>query len=427
MLEYKDRNVWYAMSSAPAVQSISKAEGSFSSGLLAREATRYPIHGRHQQAGPLVSAMREMGSAAKGNANAPAVIALWDAVGITHELAGFNHDVLGWVDKYISEREFEMHAMTNLEGLKKAVADGAVARQTRYQGSTFGRSEVGERNAVRRLAARRMAEPRQSQQFEVCDIVDNWAQKGVNYNVYEPALHDANNLSEPERSVEIKRVRVMAERHLVRVRSRSWDKYEDKLDKNAFSHFQRQVQALQAAADKILNQRMGDLVAWLGATSLIDALTEFHAEDLDDGIAFESLVGEAIHGMNGSTEGASKLDAWAQDTEFGEINLLWRSLALNQKELTTELRSILSEAKQHQRDRTLASAVEWTGYSAKSCKAFVETYKKFSAVQTANAAASSPGGSRTFGVKINPVNMHGVDKIVVTAGDRILKTFSVRD
>jgi hypothetical protein len=425
VLEYKDWDVWHAMSSTPAVQSISKADGSFSSGLLARETTRYRIHGRHQQMSALISAMQEMGTAAKGNANAPAVIALWDAVGITHELAGFNHDVLGWVHKYTSEREFEVHAMTNLEGLKKAVADGAVASQTRYQGSTFEHSEVGERNAARRLAARRMAEPRQSQQFEVCDIVDDWAQKGVNYNLYEPALHSAASLSEPERSVEIKRIRVMAEKHLVQVRSQSWEKYEDKLDKNAFSHFQRQVQALQAAADKILNQRMGDLVAWLGSTSLIDALTEYHGEDLDDGVAFESLVGEAIHGMNGSAEGARKLEAWAQDTEFGEVNLLWRSLALNQKELAAELRSILAEAKQHQRARTLASAVEWTGYSAKSCKAFVETYKKFSAVQTANLAASSAGGSRAFGVKINPVNMHGVDKIVVTAGDRIFKTFSV--
>jgi hypothetical protein len=425
VLEYKDPAAFHPILATAAVPALSSADGTFSSFLLAKETTRYPLYARHKQTPPLVAAMKRMDSTSPGNANAPAVIALWDAVGITHELAGYSHDVMGWVDKYLEERALEMNAMNHIEGLKKALADRAVVAETRYETSTFKRTAVGERNTARRVGAQRKSEPRRSQQLEVCTILEDWASKGLNYDLFEPALVDADMASEPERSVLIKKVRVQAEGRPDQVRRQAWTKYEEKLDKPAYARFQQQYQALQVAANNILNDRMGDLVSWLGSTALVDALTEYHPENVDDGVAFEKLIGDAIYGMNGSKAGGAKLDAWVHDLEAGETNLIWRAVALNQKDVIAELSATLAEAQRYRQEQRLASAVEWTGYGAKSLKAFADVYKKFSSVHNANTTASSTKGSTAYGIKINPVNMRGADKIAITVGDRIFKAFCV--
>lgn len=425
VLEYKEKPAWYPILATDVVPALSRADGSFSSNVLARQTTRHTLHSRHGQAARLVAEMKSIGRSLSAAANAPAVIALWDAAGITHELAGFTHDVLGWVDKYLAERAFQMNAMQHIESLKKALADGAVAAETSYQTTTFANTAVGQRNRDRRFGALRKTEPRRSQQLEVCAILEDWADKGLNYDLFEPALVDADMATEPNRSVYIKKVRTQAEQRPHRVRTRAWTKYEEKIDKPAYASFQRHYQSLHAAADKILNDRMGDLVAWLGSTALIDALTEFHMENVDDGVAFATLVGEVINGMNGSVQGAAKLDAWVNDLAADETNLLWRAVALNQKDMVAELRATLAEAQRYKQEQKLASTVEWTGYGAKSLKAFADTYKKFASVQNANTAAASAAGSSAAGIRIKPLNMHGADKLAVTAGDRIFKAFRV--
>jgi hypothetical protein len=173
-----------------------------------------------------------------------------------------------------------------------------------------------------------------------------------------------------------------------------------------------------------LESRVGDLIAWLDSPSLIAALSEFHTEDLVDGVVFDQQVGEAIYGMNGSVKGGEKLDEWVRQAKTDETNLLWRAVALNQKQGMEELAAALAEAKSHQEDRTLASALTWTTYTTKSLKALADTYKKIISFQNANTAAAAQSGSKAFGVTLRAVNMRGIDKIVATAGDRFFKAFS---
>lgn len=173
-----------------------------------------------------------------------------------------------------------------------------------------------------------------------------------------------------------------------------------------------------------MESRVGDLIAWLDSPSLIAALSEFHTEDLVDGVVFDQQVGEAIYGMNGSVKGGEKLDEWVRQAKTDETNLLWRAVALNQKQGMEELAAALVEAKSHQEDRTLASALTWTTYTTKSLKALADTYKKIISFQNANTAAAAQSGSKAFGVTLRAVNMRGIDKIVATAGDRFFKAFS---
>lgn len=53
--------------------------------------------------------------------NTPHVLALWDAIGITHELNGYRNDATGWLKKYGDERELQIGAFSAIEGVKKAL------------------------------------------------------------------------------------------------------------------------------------------------------------------------------------------------------------------------------------------------------------------------------------------------------------------
>jgi hypothetical protein len=144
---------------------------------------------------PFVELMKKTG-------DKPVVVALWDAVGITHELAGFCHDVLGWTDKYSHERELELGAMNAIEGLKKALPEKAVASELDHRAAAYGptaleHDQETSRNARRRAKAAQMPEPRRSQTLEVCDILDEWASRGLKQTTFESELELSNSLSEP--------------------------------------------------------------------------------------------------------------------------------------------------------------------------------------------------------------------------------------
>jgi hypothetical protein len=441
VLEYKEKLAYNAILPTAEVPTLSKPDGSFVETRLVKRTTRYPFYNRRAQTKDVVALMKKAGDNPGGKAHAPIMVALWDAVGISHELAGFCHDVLGWTDKYSHERELELGAMNAIEGLKKALPEKAVAAELNNQQTTYGPTALEHDldtsgNARRRANAAHMPEPRRSQTLEVCDILDDWATKGLKPGTFESDLNMANALPEPERSNQIQRIRGEAEQILAtrsttakaateKARASAWKKYEAKLDQTAYEKFQRNHERLLSAAERILEDRTGDLIAWLESTSLIAALSEFHTADLVDGVVFDQQVGEAMYGMNASVKGGAKIDEWIRRMKTDESNLLWRAVALNQKESMEELNAALAEASKHQSERTLATTLSWTSYATKSLKALADTYKKVISFQNANSSALSANGSKAFGVSLRPVNMRGIDKLVSTVGDRLFKAFSV--
>jgi hypothetical protein len=437
ILEYQDKTGFTALLPSAVVPTLSKPDGSFDAAKLGKQTTRYPYHNRKQQTEELVRLMKKVGENSTGKAHAPVIFTLWDAVGITHELAGFCHDLLGWLDKYSHERELELGAMNAIEGLKKALPEKAIAFEEHLRGGHASeRERRGNLNAMRRADAERASAASRSRKLEVCDIVDDWISKNLFNDEFEKRLMQADMLPEPVRSAQIKKIRAQADQYLANRdkgnrdrledrRAHAWDKYEEKIDKESYEYFQKQQQQLATASEVILQHRNADLVAWLESPSLVDALTEFHSENIEDGIAFNELVGEAIFGMNASQRGGNKLDEWIGEKKASETNLLWRAVAMNQKQPMAELDAELAEAAKHQKERTMASAINWTNYAAKSFKALADTYKKTVSFHNANTSASSAKGSAAFGIPLRPVKMHGIDKLVMTAGDRFFKAFSV--
>lgn len=340
VLEYKDRPAYSALLPTWDLPALTGPDGSFVATTLQKQTTRYPFSPRRSQVTDLVELMKNIGAKRTGKDNPPAVIALWDAVGITHELAGYAHDVLGWVDKYHQDKALEIHAMNAIEGLKKALPEKAAEREHRVEGTTIAGARAKTMNAERRAHAAQLAEPQRRQMIEVCDLIDYWASKDLHYDVLETQLLRANALQEPERSTEIASIRAKTEQFFIkrhdgatarvdRARAHAWEKYEKKLNQTAYEQFQRQHAALSAAADRILEDRTADLIAWLESPSLIAAFTEFHTDNIHDGCAFNEQVGEAVYGMNASVKGGAQIDKWVLAMNAGETNLLWRAIALN--------------------------------------------------------------------------------------------------
>jgi hypothetical protein len=436
VLEYKEKSVYNTLLPTTEVPMLSKPDGSFVATRLQKQTTRYPFYNRKVQTKSLVALMKKVGENPEGKDHPPVMIALWDAAGITLELAGFCHDVLGLTEKYNHERELELNAMNAIEGLKKALPEKAVASELYHQQELIERTRVRSRNTQRRANAEGYPEPRKSQMLEVCDIIDYWESRDLSYEVFKTRLIHADMLSEPERSSQIKMIQSEAEQFLVKrennmrdkvnqARAGAWVKYEKKIDQILYENFQRHYQKLLSTADAVLEYRVKDLIVWLESTSLIAALTEFHSNNIRDGHIFNEQIGDMIFGINSSVKGAAKIDEWIQQTQTTESNLLWRAIAANQKQAMEELDAALIEAKNHQTERTLASAISWINYIAKSLKAFADTYKKMNSLQNANTSASSAKGSVAFGIALKPINTNGIDKIVATAGDRIFNAFRV--
>ena len=124
IIEYQDG---FAPSSlcGGEVGKISKADGAHSTTQLHQATSCHPMAMRKGQSDGVVEAMKVVGTQPSGKQNAPIILALWDAVGITHELNGFRNDAAGRIDQYYHEREMEISAYNQIEGIKVALEERA--------------------------------------------------------------------------------------------------------------------------------------------------------------------------------------------------------------------------------------------------------------------------------------------------------------
>lgn len=420
-----------------SLKDISNPEGKHNPYILKKQTTRYSLHLRKGQSKRVVEAMNAIGKKANGENYPPIVLALWDAVGITHELNGFRSDAAGWVEKYGEERELEIAAMNAIEGVRTILENRSVSFVTENQNSVMSQAPKLGTTQERRANAAKLSEPQRTHEIEVCNIIDEWARLQLPSTLgHRMRLSVANTLPEPQRSSEITKIKVDADaflkkratnahKQIVEAEERAWSKYENKINKEKYVNFKNKYEVLLAEAAALIEIRTDDLIAWLEAPSLISALTEFNTENLYDGVEFEKQVGEAIYGINSTARGGAKIDEWVRELKSSPNNLLWRAIALNQKEAMEDLDAALSEAARYKSERTLASTLNWVNYAAKSLKAFADTYKKLVSFDNANKSASSANGSKAFGVKLKPVNMRGVDKVGISVGDRAFKIFRV--
>lgn len=410
-----------------ALTEISSVDGKHDSYVLRKQTTRYSLHLRKSQSKQLVEAMKIMGTQSAGECYPPAVVALWDAVGITHELNGFRNDAVGWIKKYGVERELEIAALNAIEGLKKILETRAVENEKALQKNSITNAPQISPTSDRRVAAAKLLEPRRTQELEVCNILDGWAQRKLPSTLGHAArLNFVNTMAEPRRSAEIARIKNDADAFLVRraenspkqiakAKEMAWPEYESVFEKNAYQNFKRQYEAFLDEADNLIDDRTDDLIKWLESESLLNGFVEFHPNTVDDGVIFDDQVGIAIHGINSSAKGLAKIDAWVKEMKATKSNLIWRAIALNQEEGVAQVNGAMAEA------ATTATVGQLSiDFLTKYVRKMADIYKKANTMENTLAKAGDAAE------RIKLVKVTDFDRLFMTVGDRLFHPFLQR-
>ncbi|WP_218508428.1 T6SS effector BTH_I2691 family protein [Variovorax sp. dw_308] len=380
------------------VSDLSEENGSYSTMDLHRMSTRYPWHLRTGMAeGTIVHMVcRNKGA---GKPSEPHVLAMWDAIGIAHELNGYRNDAAGWIKKYGDERELQIAALNNYKGLRNALENQAFSRGEEHV--LRGAQDGPLQSAQRELEEKSRTSPDDEylrKQLDQVRILNSKISAGA------PRLSEEFGKS---------------------LAGKAWPPYRERIDTDESERVEKKLAEFHAAAAFIVDQRTIPLIRWLEAQLLLDTFNDFDGHNLLDGMVFGEQVAEAIWGIGSCRSGAQKIETWVKECKATvESNLLWRVVALNQMHAREELDEKLNEAVHHKSEQTLASTLTWIGYSAKFMKSIADTYKKAQSVFDANVKAAT-GTSSAFGASINKVNVHGADKFAITVGDFIFKHFRV--
>lgn len=412
-------------------------KGEFNTKTLEFNTTAHLAVPRKGQSKDLLAVMEKVCEHAKGKPFKPLIIALWDSMGIAQELNNFRNEPAGWIDAYYQEMALQIHGMTAITGLQELMTNNAQAQVRQYIVDVDSREpQIDSTVEARQYAQARLSGAALSRRMEVLDAIDELRSQGISSVLgYDARIRRAETLPDVERRKVIDEVKREAAAHAeVRKRSKekmiqeaaknAWPKYQKKLNMAAFNTFKKNYDAFQAAADKLIDNRTGDLIAVLESSVFLDGLEEFSDKNLLDGLEFEDHVGTATFAMNTTIKGRQKIEAWIKEFSVNRHNMLWRILALNQEAATTELNKILPEVRTHMEERAEAKSIEWYGYFLKSLKATADLYKKAAGVYTANEKAKA-GTNVAFGVSLKSFRQGGVDKFVVTYGDMLFKFFSV--
>ncbi len=435
--DFSTSNLPHAANSGP----FTKEDGSYEGARLSRVSTRYPWHQRQGGAAESAKHMQQRSLKDDGTNSTPHVLALWDAMGMTHELNGYRNDAAGWLKQYSDERDLQLSAVGAFDGIKTALESRAGKEADRQIAGNMG--NVNATNAARRSSVvRNYFNQPETSGPEVAKLDKQLEQGLISEASYEarrtalvtqyvPANNQASAQADfavldRERRESTPR-REASEAALKKgAIAQAWPKYRDRMDQAAYTKFVGKWDEFQDRLNPVIEARTKVLIAWLEAPLFLDSLHDFHGENVEDGVLFAEGVSEALFGMASSDSGKKKIEQWVKEAKATfKSNLLWRVVALNQNAARMELDAALAEAEQHKGQRTLASALAWTNYTVKTLKAFADCYKKLQGVSDANAKASAAAGSKAFGARLKPVNMRGVDKFAISVGDIVFKHFRV--
>lgn len=361
---------------------FSQEDGSYEASRLNKLSTRYPLNLRKGEAESTVKHMKQRGKEAT-----PHVLALWDAIGIVHELNGFRNDAAGWLNKYGDERELQITALNAIEGTKKALEKKLQDSMSQHQNRVMGRGAFQDTMRVK-------PNPR------------GWPETAR----WEPFTAREDILKHGPGMGYV----VLPQEHIDKSIAQTWEKYEAKLDKTALDTFRKHWDKLTTQADSIIDRRTQALVNWLEAKAFIDSLEDFSPKNIEDGVMFEDAIGDAIFGIGSSKTGQKKIDAWVKEAKASiKGNLLWRAVALNQKEGIAEVDAALKHA----------SAGIDVGLSAASWAAVTkdvkwnklgDLYKKAQTFANTNARAAASAGA------MKEAKALAFLKIFASVGDRIM-------
>jgi hypothetical protein len=404
VLEYASAMNAYALPHAgeaigvKGVQNISVSEdGRHESLRLTQTSTRYPWAFRIDEqahislAAITVNHMKGRTKTATGQPGTPHVLALWDAVGIVHELNGFRNDAAGWIKKYGDERELQITAINAIDGAKKSMEKKASGRAEGVIARVRGISDPME---MREQRAR------------------NWVAQSPNDPDAQKELADVLARRQSDAADRA----LGAEKFKANSIAQAWPKYAARLDHSALTTFKTHWEAMEKAATALVDRRTVALIHWLEAKLFVDTLEDFHRTSATDGVLFEDCVGTGIFGMGSSPAGRKKIDDWIKEAKASiDTNLLWRAIALNQQEGVLEIDNILGMV---YGGHTPLTSPTWANVSGqiKWNKVSDLAKKSLTAFNTQAKALNDPNS----GIQALRT-MRGLDKIFLTVGGSWLK------
>lgn len=414
---------------------LSKPDGSYDSKRLQHCSTMHQITVRREDKAKLVEIMQKAGENGKGANHTPAIIALWDSVGMTHELNGFRNDALGWVKKFNEEREFEIEAAAAIEGAKVALDKrAATATRAYFDTAAFKWGSDDTRKWMQNFDRTHGADlARRDREMDLCERWERDAAKRVPFYVsqqrakytgladpaWQARMAEIDMAAGPQTETANKEARAKMYRHdgsashiEKNAFAHSWDTYEPRIDRAALNQFLQNRKSLCVAADALAEDRTEDVVAWLKSSALQNALLEFHDSSVHDGMVFTQTVANLIFGIESSEAGRILIRSWVDSGRVAQHNLVWRCFSLNQQEGNADLDVILALMASNKEKPASERALQQIKDATKHIAKLGALAQKGLALHNA---------LRTDGVARIPTG--GIEKLLVSVGNLILQPF----
>lgn len=135
------------------------------------------------------------------------------------------------------------------------------------------------------------------------------------------------------------------DRNLTTMTRYNWSKYEARLKPQDIEKFRGNYKALQSAVFDLQEARSADVGKWLQAKLFLDTLEDYQSSDLLDAVAFEVVITDALAGIGSTPKGKAILDALVTQWDPAQpASLIWRVIAMNQKDARKELGQLLKTA-----------------------------------------------------------------------------------
>ncbi|GAL59685.1 hypothetical protein EV102420_22_00060 [Pseudescherichia vulneris NBRC 102420] len=307
----------------PPVRRISRTESCapwfyFDEGAVRVQGTLTPWSRRRcEQAERTIDAMQKQGTGVNryDKPITQLVVALEDASGIAHELAGFSDDMTALHAGWLDELSIEFMSMQLL---------------------------AGARNQIRQME-KALAEKHTLDAFS----------STVNYGMDKVSGADVVPGADAQRQLVLndllRRAQLSSEQAGNETLATSWAKYDAGLnhDKiNAFNACYEQFCQVIATRMEALHSLR---IAWLESASFITCSQDFYSTSVEDNLSYRETVDYALASLNLTDTGAQWLDSLInQYSAKSESNLVWRSLLLNNPDVIAEMTVYLeSLAKSH--------------------------------------------------------------------------------
>lgn len=300
----------------PPVRRISRTDSAapwfyFDEGEVRAQGTLTPWSRRRcEQAQRTIDAMQKQGAGVNryDNPITQLVVALDDASGIVHELAGFSDDMAALHAGWLDELSIEFFTDQSLLGAQN---------QLEKQGEAL--TEWIKAQSVRSAPL-------------VEAMTSAWTHDS-------PEAFNAQYQQTTARNAQVSGDDI----------AREWGKYDAELSHEKRAAFRQCYEQFCGVIATRMEALHGLRIAWLQSAPFITCSQDFYSTNVEDNLSYREIVDYALASLNLTDTGAQWLDSLInQYSAKSESNLVWRSLLLNNPDVIADMTAYLeSLAKSH--------------------------------------------------------------------------------